>query len=288
MSLTAFVALPEVKQRLIQEFQTPLLGCRGPLRVPPRSKSYSLIGTAFDYLLRFWLLTINPTAEVKPWVAGSAVKLLSGMELLTKSGAVVEVSGLDVSPSAKRAAVRILKESKQIYETYLKNGNMTDEVVRAAVHLAQLDPIYRAGYVDPNLGTVEQVVIDELKELFSFVEPNVFRAKEFCALNPVFGEASVEVGGADADMVVDDMLIDVKTTKSGKLDVSQFHQLVGYYILTQIGGVNGNRSRQINQLAVYYSRYGELLTFPVIVLLNARFPQLVKWLRDKMKKTYGK
>jgi hypothetical protein len=166
-------------------------------------------------------------------------------------------------------------------------GDMTDEVIRAAVCLAQLDPIYRAGYVDPNLGSVEQPVIDELRELFSLVDPSVFKVKTFCALNPTFGEASLLVGGADADIVIDDALIDIKTTKSGKLDIEQFHQLVGYYLLTQIGGVNGNRNIQIHRLGVYYSRYGELLTFPAALLVTERFPQLVRWFKNKAIEIYG-
>ena len=281
MSLTAFVALPEVKQRLTQEFKMPLLECHGSLRVPPRSKSYSLVGTAFDYLLRFWLKRTNPTAQVKRWVAESAI------QLLIEPGAVLEVPRLAVSASIKRTAVGILGDAKQLYATYLKDGNMTDAVIRASVHLAQLDPIYRAGYIDPNLGIVEQVVIDELKELFSLVEPDVFRANEFCALNPTFGETSIDIGGADADMVIDDMLIDIKTTKLGKMDKSQFHQLLGYYMLTQIGGINGNRSIEINRLGIYYSRYGELLTFPVAPFLTSTFPSLVSWFKKKMKEEYG-
>lgn len=293
MSLTQFVALPEVKQRLAQEFQRPLLECRNSIRVPPRTKSYSLVGTAFDYLLRFWLKWLNPTAEVKPWVAETAVKLLTGFgniwklpESAPEYAYLLEESGLNVSTAIKKIAVNALRDAKQTYSMYLKTGDMTDEVIRAAVHLAQLDPIYRAQYIDPNLGNVEPLVLEELKELFSLLEPNTFKASDFCALNPTFGEASLEVGGADADIIIDGTLIDVKTTKSGKINTRRFHQLVGYYLLTQIGGINGDHSIEIDQLGIYYSRYGELPTFPIASLLSPRFPELVKWFRSKMRQTY--
>lgn len=65
--------------------------------------------------------------------------------------------------------------------TYGKRSRR-DWLERWLVCPAQLDPIYGAGYVDPNLGSVEQPVIDELRELFSLVDPSVFKVRTFCAL----------------------------------------------------------------------------------------------------------
>jgi hypothetical protein len=79
------------------------------------------------------------------------------------------------------------------------------------------------------------------------------------------------------------MLIDIKTIKSGKMDMSQFHQLIGYFILNQLGGVNG-RKIKINRLGIYFSRYGELVTFPSEHIENDRFPQLVKWFKKTAEK----
>lgn len=276
MSLTSFIAMPEIKQRLSTEFELPVVKCSYPLRVQSSTTKHGLVGTAFDYLLRFWLLKTNPEAEVRHWVAETAVEILDS-DLLES----------DVPTSFKRTAKRILMEAKQTYEEYLKTGDVTDEIIRATVHLAQLDPIYRVAYIDPNLGVVEQPIIDELRALLSLVTPEYFHAKAYCALNPIFGEASHLVGGADADLVIDDILIDIKTTKSGKLDKGQFHQLVGYYVLSHIGGINSHRDIEINRLGVYYSRYGELLTFPSSILHNDRFPQFIKWFSNKAADTFG-
>jgi len=267
MSLTSFVSLTEIKERLNKEYDLPAMKCSCQLRVQPRTKKYSLVGTAFDYLMRFWIKRNNPQAEVKSWVAETAVEITLPM--------------LGVPASVTKTAKRILREAKQTYSEYLETGDVTDEIICATVHLAQLDPIYRALYVDPNLGIVEQPVIDELKELLSLVNPKYFLAKKYCALNPTFGDASSLVGGADADLIIDDVLIDIKTTQSGKLDIGQFHQLIGYYILNHIGRINGKHNIRINQLGVYYSRYGELLTFPSATLLNDRFPQFVEWFNNK-------
>ncbi len=86
------------------------------------------------------------------------------------------------------------------------------------------------------------------------------------------------VGGADADLIIDDMLRDIKTIKSGKMDAGQVRELLGYYVLNQIGGVNGKKIT-INRLAIYFSRYGELVAFPAEYVVNSKFPQLVKWFR---------
>jgi len=281
MSLLQFVRLPEVKQRLLEEFKQPLVECRNPIQVLPKSKNSSLVGTAFDYLLRFWLKRLNPMAEVRTWVAEDAVALLTGR------GNALAGSEFDVPMTVKKTARTILKQAKQTYRNYLSDGSMTDEVIRTTVHLGQLDPAYRAGKVDRNLGNVEQVVIDELRELFSLVESGIFEATHFCALNPDFGEASLEVGGADADIVIDDTLIDIKTKQSGRMTAGSFRQLMGYYMLAQIGGINGNRTLEINRLGIYFARYGELLTFPVPKPRISSLPALVNWFRKKMKEVYG-
>jgi hypothetical protein len=272
MSLTSFISLHEVKERLSNEYDLPAMKCSCQLKVQPRTKKYSLVGTAFDYLLRFWIKRNNPQAEAKGWVAETAVEITLPM--------------LGMPVTVMKTAKRILRESKQTYMEYLETGDVTNEVIRTTVFLAQLDPIYRALYVDPNLGTVELSVIDELKELLSLVDPKYFLAKKYCALNPTFGDASSLVGGADADLIIDDILIDIKTTQSGKLDIGQFHQLIGYYILNHIGAISGKHDIRINRLGVYYSRYGELLTFPSAILRNDRFPQLVDWFKKKAEEAF--
>jgi hypothetical protein len=191
------------------------------------------------------------------------------------------------------AAQKILEYAKDIYRSYMATAEMTDDVIRAAVFLARLDWIYRSGYVDlaSTFGPVAQPLIDELRELCSLLDRDVFKAKAFCVLNPTFGEASQLVGGADADVVIDDTIIEVKTVKDGRLDPRMFRQLIGYYILNQIGGINGDRNRigQIRHLGVYFSRHGELLKFSAASVMKAssNLWQLVQWFKSKAEQYYG-
>ncbi len=300
MSLTHFIGLPEIRQRLNEQFVMPSLKAPDDIKVEPKTKSYGLTGTAFDYLFRFNLKKLNPTALTKRWVAEIALNLLpqdydaEELEAESKSTGIPievlkEIVGLKTKrqPKSLREKVeRLVTEAKQVYSEYLQSGIMSDDVIRATVHLAQIDPIYRAGYIDPNLGEVDDLVVQEMRELIEIVNNDAFIAKDHCLLNPTFGDASLEVGGADADFIIDGCMVDIKTTKSARFTRDQFNQLVGYYVLHDIGGNDGDRDITITSLGVYYSRYGELRTFPVASLIGNGYSSFVKWFRMKMKETY--
>jgi hypothetical protein len=221
--------------------------------------------------MRFWIETINPDAETKSWVAENAV-------------ALVESGKLPASASLKKTMRKMLQEAKICHSDFLKTGKVNDDIISAAIQLAQLDPIYRALYIDPNMGKVDKSIVDEMRDMLKLAKRKDFTARSYCALNPVFGEASYLVGGADADLIIDDTLIDIKTTKSGKINMSQFHQLIGYFILNQLGGVNGKKIK-INRLGIYFSRYGELVTFSAENIVNDKFSELVTWFRKTAENT---
>jgi hypothetical protein len=94
------------------------------------------------------------------------------------------------------------------------------------------------------------------------------------------------VGGADADFIIDGCLVGIKTTKSARFTRDQLNELTGYYILHDIGGIDGDYKPTVTSLGVYYSRYGELCTFPVAPLIGRGYSSFVKWFTKKMKETY--
>lgn len=160
---------------------------------------------------------------------------------------------------------------------------MNEDVIKSAILLAQLDSIYRAGFIDENMGVIDEGDLIDLKKLITIVNPDYFKAREVCMLNPTFGNASQLVGGADADLIIDDTLIDIKTTKNLRLDKGIFHQLVGYYILFKIGGIDNSPSKpRIERLGIYYSRHGELYTIPVrAVIEESRLPTFISWFKKR-------
>lgn len=108
----------------------------------------------------------------------------------------------------------------------------------------------------------------------------------FCILNPVFGKGSDLVGGADADLIIDDTLIEIKTYKDLRLDRNWTNQLIGYYILNEIGKIDGIKEKiKINYFGIYYGRYGILYKFDVKPLFeNVDFKKFIKWFVTKAKK----
>ena len=74
----------------------------------------------------------------------------------------------------------------------------------------QVATLFRAGIGHEMIGVVHKDDVQDLKNLISVVDKKLFTAKSLCLVNPSFGSASVLVGGADTDLVMDDTLIDIR------------------------------------------------------------------------------
>ena len=98
--------------------------------------------------------------------------------------------------------------------------------------------------------------------MLSLVPEELFRAKRRCVLNPTFGRGSSLVGGADGDLIIDYTLIDIKTTKHLTFEREFFNQLIGYYVLSCIGGIDDCGRGKIKHVAIYYARYGADPLYP--------------------------
>ena len=80
MSLTKFLDLPHVKKRFSEKFALPRSRLSGIIKAPPLTNHYGLVGTAFDYSLRFYLQRLNPNSIASKWVAEDAVILLKSYD----------------------------------------------------------------------------------------------------------------------------------------------------------------------------------------------------------------
>jgi hypothetical protein len=81
MSLTSFLERKDVRERFRQEFDMPGMKTKRELLAPPLSNRYSLVGTAFDYLARFYVKRLNPDAITKAWIAEIVLHDLSWMPI---------------------------------------------------------------------------------------------------------------------------------------------------------------------------------------------------------------
>lgn len=270
MSLSYFLEIPEVKAKFKTEFQKPKFDVKRQLLAPLIKTGHSrLTGTAGDYLIRFYIKYINPQAEEDEggWVAERAVKMLKrrGENSLYELG---------------NAAVI---EARENYQQFLRTGEFTDDLLRSALTLAKLDPLVRrSDYIVENLQVIDNEDVADLRNLINIVQPNVFRTQGRVLLNPEFGPGTLLVKGADADLILDDLLIDIKTTKNLTLERKSFDQLLGYYVLSLIERRFEPDIEPITRLGIYFSRYAYLYEFPVDQVINPKtFPQFLIWFEKR-------
>jgi len=273
MSLTTFIKIPEVKAIFRKEFPLKQTKLTGEIKAEPVTKNYPLVGTAFDYLFRFFLELKNPNCITKRWVAEASV-LRTDFDLDT--GLTEDRQGNNLLEGSKKMK-KFLDKSKEIHAEFQSNGKFDDEIIRTAVILAQMDIYYRQGVVHPNLGIVEEGDIQDLRNLISLVDLDLFKAKNHCYLNPTFGYGSTLVGGADADLIVDNTLVDIKTTKYLSFSQEHYNQLIGYYILSKLGKINESEDIPISRIGIYFSRHGILHTISANdIENNPGFPKFVR------------
>jgi len=269
MSLTSFVNEPDVRRGLRLAIPKPSYKINLPLLAPPLTKRYGLVGTAFDYLLRFYLEWLNPGANKRRWVAVNGLEVLSAF--MSKRSRLY------------RLAQKAYDQAERNYLAYIRDGELTDDLIAGVIYLSHLDVIFRVGpeyLTEDDLKRVDELVVKDLRALMSVVKTQDFISRDgICVLNPTFGEASSLVGGADADIIIDNRLTDIKTIKNIELSREHFNQLLGYYILFTLGGgTDCEEIPKIEYLCVYFARYGYLHQMPITDFINPKsFPRLVKW-----------
>lgn len=274
MSLTSILDMPNVGRIFSQHVNVPKTKTLGPPKVLPKTTNYRLVGMAFDYLLRFFIVRNNldrikliiveqdrikwTRVEYK-WVAYQGVKFIK-----------------ENYPEYYPIAQKMYEKAVEDFYTYVFSGVVTEELLESTLNLAYLEVVYRTGEIPPNFGEIDEKDIEDLRNLLSIVKPKLFTVRKYAILNPDFGLGSALVGGADADLIIDDVLIEIKTTTSGEVKPEYIYQLVGYYILSKIDPDHLNWEIRrfypgevdIKRVGIYFSRHGELVTFDVKDLVS--------------------
>lgn len=248
MSLTDLLTNPRTraKARAVIDPLLPTYNRTIPasLLVPRLSPHPQLVGIAFDYGVRMEAEYLAGSAASAPWVAEVAA------ERLPKRS------------SERRKAAAIVKDAREAAKHWPDDGSSRHaEIAFHATKSGQLDQVVRARLpptFGPGDGVLEDGISTEVVELLRHADPlwDAIRGRDTW-LNPTFGVASALVGGADADLVVGDTLVEIKTTKSGAIERDQMRQLVGYACLGRASGAHG-----VNNVAVYASRFGRLEMIP--------------------------
>ena len=240
----------------------------------PLSTNYGTVGAAFDYLMRIKLYLHNykfVPLQYDNW----------GMTF-TSNGQI------NAFPLTARHGAKTIKGKQFIHDFIDKLFDCVDNkydihsFATDCIILAKLESIYRSGkiYPDSIIFNINDNDVKDLDNLIGLTNINEFTSTKQCIMNPTFGNSSKDIGGADADIIIDDTIIDIKTTKYSKFEKEYFRQLVGYYILN---AREGNKYGKINNLGIYFSRYGLLFKFPIPPMKNI---SNVSWLESKPKKKW--
>ncbi len=80
-------------------------------------------------------------------------------------------------------------------------------------------------------------------------------------LNPTF-KGSGDIGGADADLILNECLLDIKTTVVPKITNTMLYQLIGYVLLDY------EDEYHIKEVGIYLARQGKTLRWDLNELLD--------------------
>ncbi len=231
-----------------------------PLLCPPLGANPGLVGTAFDYALRFRVQGLQP--ERKAW------------------GAML-VARLAILSMNREKVMAELDRAEECLQEVAVGGEFAEAHARAAVVLASYEVVARTGRFQDLAGVVPEEAWRDVLALIHAVPGDAFGAERQLILNPHFPAAG-RFGAADADLVLDDLLIEVKATRHLRLHGSYLQQLTAYLVLDRLAGIVGS-DLPIRRLGVYYARHGVLQTMSVRELFRpGLLPQLVTWFDDSL------
>ncbi len=278
--------LPDT-HNLERDYHAHLAGLPHPVQpIDVQYPDWSALGHAIDYRLR---LSLGGTL-------GSAV-----------SFGVLLLDGADHWPGAPRYPVRraLLTAGRQLLaavDTYLADpgSQNKDALTRLCFVAAFFENIYRTGQIrrfsmlaEATASTgladltaaVPAYVIEDIDKQMQLAEHPLapFRALPQPAkvCGPVFAGSS-DIGGADADYILDGLLLDCKATRNPRrLGREEIYQLAGYLLLDY------DDHFDIDRVGLYLSRQGGLITWSTEEFLRrlgsaAPLPQLRARLRSHL------
>ncbi|HTY87996.1 MAG TPA: hypothetical protein VMB80_11065 [Candidatus Acidoferrum sp.] len=280
-SLKTFIReSPEVRHRFSELFPKCALTIRPLIVVPPvkySAQKASLIGTAFDYLLRFYLQRLNtPVIKARRWFAENAIEILA-------EDAEWEIrSRHETSAENAAKARKLVTTAKHHLAEYLDSGAISDNLIRSALALATLDPIARSGRGDEMIGVFNTDDVLDVRRLIQAVDDSLFKATRLCLLNPTFNESPDFALGADADLVIDDAIVEIKTLQEFRLTRSDLDQLIGYFLLNELVGFSEVAPKpMVTKVGVYFSRHACLHMIPIRRFIDENtLAELLPWFKQ--------
>ena len=258
---------------------------------PVKNVTWTTMGIAFDYRMRYHF-AVTPYQELVAW--NGALKV-SDSEIMVSvdEDAWVGVKALLRIPPLAPGDPSLSKETIESFfgsldETLseiqpagrMLNREKEELLLRYCVVLAHFDACFRAKpsptsplfsigkkpTVDDLLNLAEPHWIDDLRVLTQGMV-NKFDLAAFgnVVLNPTFSGSS-DVGGADADLILDGCLIEIKTTIRASIEKMHVYQLLGYVLLEYYDDY------KLENAGFYMARQCQLVTWPIKEILERLMP----------------
>jgi len=310
--VTNFIKIGEVRQEIDSTYPNPGEGVTGELMVPNNGYSHRLVGHAFEFLCRALLYRrCNKVLQLRsrfgrprrqwngenPWIG---VKRYDGMKWEDHPNISSQKEWEEMQDNRPvwkrdRSAVQWTEDEKltKVVNQYIETGMNTDGVVRAALINAGWKPdesvqswIDRAAFADD--------ILDEMGGLFELLREASWTQGETMIEKPQFGNHRYVLPG-EGDFIVDDLLVDIKTTERRAFTNAFWRQLLMYYVLADVQRVmynerDGDERRmpsveypEINRVGIYFARYGELQTVEMDSVIDDqdRYEEFRAWIVDR-------
>lgn len=230
---------------------------------------WSTLGQTIDHRLRFALS--NSRAFADPVERGLAAAVRRRLirravadDLRAELGCVID----EYEPSDRSAPLRLPAAAEERllrlcyvmsgFEAFYRNPTRPAPMLAGDPDTVSLDTMLTEvpDYCVADLLAQVELASGALHELRASTPPS-----SVCT-GPVFA-GSADVDGADADLIVDGYLIDVKATVSpSRIGREEFRQLIGYVLLDY------ENAYDIQQAGFYLSRYGVLIGWDLPRLLQ--------------------
>lgn len=245
--------------------QTGYRANAGTLLVDGSGMSPGTVGAAFDYILRF---TIDPSYKPLTLLAPAFDSVPGYLDVLDEVVALAATAHTrPLSPEAFVSAARASWVMALCTELY------RNPFVLPTHPLA--DPIRSGAFTaDTVLALAPQPALDELRALYmlALAELGEYLSADPArvALGPTF--AASEHCGADADLIVDGVLVELKTrlgkpnartgVRSDSLALADIYQVLGYTLF------DTHDRFGLHTVALYSARYGTVHRWPLQQLLD--------------------
>lgn len=262
MSLTTLIKEKEVRKKLNDVISYPKVDRSVQIKAMPLTRNFTLIGSAFDYLLRFVIESFNDIKAETFWTAHNLCNNIDDF---------FDVDGDEVQ--------KIIDSAENDYHQFLITKEVSNSLLKSCIQLGKMDLIYRSNTVI-DLRAILEDDIQDMQNLYDIINPALWRAKKRYLLNPTFGKGSYLVGGADADLIIDDTLIEIKTVQNFNSYKDHINQLVAYHLLNEFDNRECTEV-QIKKIGIYFSRFSVFHEFEITDLISSDDQKhMLSWLKD--------